>query len=476
MNGGFFDPHGNPVNLHSIACSAGPITIAAGSNIHTIVGGTVTIEGPITTVAVWAFQGSITGSGVLTGATTLVALKGGITVETASSQLLLLSQGGDLNVTNTGNLIAFQASAQDGSVLLSNTGNIKLVESIFSQPVSDVQGVPNVGHFSVYGSKGVSIFQDAASTFTHDSQRILTDNSPINLVINSYQGTTGPSERGLLQAGTGTISITPSSSAATVSLFSDSGTIAINSNVFDDITAGKLILGSASTSGNISLPGPLNLSAKFSLQLVLGKGGSSFNANGNAITMGAKSLDLSVNGPVNVGSISTSSTIKLAGESVNIGAVNTSSGMTLVATAGSIIGSGKLSTSNLAYSVTGGVIDVNVNGTPLFVDSGGGTAGGFVVLGYLGYLPPSLAFAPDGDAFGTMSLLNAPGSTTSHSASPTRSPAQFELLAPTVALAVENSSKSDRTALNTIDWLTLTLLQARCNRFTSSVTCPHPWG
>ncbi len=384
--GGGFNGNGNALTARWIDAVGGAVELGGGSSIDQIIGSSVKLDGPTRVGAIAAHAGNITATGTITGVYGLYA-SGAINPITTltTGDLNAAALGGDIDITNTGN-ITFSALCPAGAVTLRNTGNI-LLNGSYSGTRDSVSINYPAGSFAIYGRTGVTIEQDTASSFATRGFTIQTINGPISLSINTFDSSHAESEGGILNAGTATITIAPSNSTTPINLSSGTAGLALTDVALANIIAGTLIVGSNTSSGGINLNGPLDVSAKYNLQLLQGAGGT-FTSTGNALTIGTKTLDINVGGAVNIGTIASASTaVAISGSSVTInGGISDTASLILVSTAGSLTGPGPVHTQSLIYSATGGGLDLDVNGQSLVIPANGGTVGGFVTRAFSAFI------------------------------------------------------------------------------------------
>ncbi len=282
---------------------------------------------------------NISNNSVITSKNLSLNSTGDILLNTAVSGGLTAVAGGNIHIVNTGNIASLivSSSGQNGTISFTNTGNLMLGKDL-SAP------------------GGINLILNSGANFSNNGFLVSTNNNLINLSIDSFtlSGVTKS-----IDAGTGTVQISPSTPGSLITLGTGTGSgLNLSSAQLSGITAGSLILGSLNTNGGISLGAKIDIFDKYNLQLLQGAGGY-FNSNGNALNVGAKSLTINVGGAVNLGNVVTAgANLQITGGSIAINSPIGSATDTISITSlsGDIKGNFVVTAQNLSMSAPNGNI------------------------------------------------------------------------------------------------------------------------
>ncbi len=285
------------------------------------------------------------------GSTLAIGSGTGGAIRTASSDLNLESQAGMIRVANTGNAL-LNAEAVGGRVEITNTGTLTTDQGGVSSDTSTVSltstGAMTINQ-DVTAESGITLsVTGAGQMLTHSSGIIDANNALISLSagkMNLSGGTIGTASGDTVQlssnvAGSGIILGSTSDGQA--------GNVELSSAELNTIANAALIIGGASTTGNIQVTGPVDVQGASSLTLenhnaaiiiantLNSKGDLSLIANSGGSTVGAISgtssgllstaSDLTLSAATGIGNIASSAPVRIGNVGGSLAAENTTSG------------------------------------------------------------------------------------------------------------------------------------------------------
>ncbi len=187
-------------------------------------------------------------------------------------------------ITNTGNLSGFSGSS--GDILLTNTGSVGLAGTVHADRLVILTLSPG----STLSNNGFQITSNSQIMLTADSLN-LTGPNPIHAGLN---------------AGNGTIQITPATKSTPINIAGGSGGLVLPASVMSGILANSVHLGDTTDTGGITVNGPLDISGKYDLYLQQKSG--TISSVGQTLTIGSQQLSISTNDAANLGRIISSGT------------------------------------------------------------------------------------------------------------------------------------------------------------------------
>lgn len=388
LNAGGFDATGATLDMATKSLTVnvggaivtGAVTSTGAGGTYTYTGTSINVSGGVgstggnrpTTVNMTASSGDISGTGAVRGQSVLLSASGDIgtgtgtrlTTEATTQLQTNAGAAGNVFISNSGgNLTNFNATTTTGTIDIVHTG-----------------GNLTLGG-NVIGKAGVSF--DVAGTLDVTGRTVSTNgsNNAIDLTVRNL--TTGGTAT--INAGSGQVTIV-SQNNQTIGIGGAAGTLQIDDNELDDITAGTVQIGNGTNTAGITVN---SYAAGYNLNFQQGAGGGFTLPDTNTLAMGANNLTINVGGAAAIDVVTGGTTISITGSSValndNIGTSGTTTTTNVTATGGNITQTGAVilqgTTTTLlasaAVGATGGSNPIETNASTLNVTANGG--GAFVI-------------------------------------------------------------------------------------------------